>query len=121
MIGALHVEGPAGDPARQARSGSLEHRPALLASRDALGRILVADEDPTTRCTIVSYFEKHNVTASAASNRQELRRHFAAMEPTLILLALALGNGDGLDLLREIRSHSDVPIIVMAGQRRDEI
>lgn len=39
----------------------------------------------------------------------------------MILLDLELGQEDGLDLLREIRSHSDVPIIIMTGHRSDEI
>jgi two-component system OmpR family response regulator len=34
---------------------------------------------------------------------------------------LRLNNEDRLDLLRDIRSRSDVPVIVMTGHRRDEI
>ena len=32
-----------------------------------------------------------------------------------------LGHDDGLDLLREVRSNSDVPVIIVTGHRRDEI
>src|SRR6202035_311952 len=32
-----------------------------------------------------------------------------------------LGDEDGLDLLREIRSGFDVPVIIITGHRRDEI
>jgi DNA-binding response OmpR family regulator len=39
----------------------------------------------------------------------------------MILLDLELGQEDGLDVLREIRSRSDVPIIIMTGHRSDEI
>jgi two-component system OmpR family response regulator len=42
-------------------------------------------------------------------------------EPSLILLDLRLGQEDGLDLLREIRSNSDVPVIITTGHRLDEI
>jgi DNA-binding response OmpR family regulator len=38
-----------------------------------------------------------------------------------VILDLRLGQEDGLDLLREIRSRSDVPIIITTGHRRDEI
>jgi DNA-binding response OmpR family regulator len=85
-----------------------------------VGHILVVDDDPTMRRAIISYFEGHNVPASAASTQCELRRRFAVVDPSLIILDLRLGEDGGLDLLREIRSHSDVPIIVMAGQRCDE-
>src|SRR6202011_5605594 len=47
--------------------------------------------------------------------------HFAGTHPSLIILDLRLGQDDGLDLLREIRSHSDVPVIIMTGHRPDEI
>ena len=39
----------------------------------------------------------------------------------MVILDLRLGQEDGLVLLREIRSRSDVPIIVTTGDRRDEI
>ena len=38
-----------------------------------------------------------------------------------MLLDLRLGEEDGLDWLREIRSHSDVPVIITNGHRHDEI
>ena len=38
-----------------------------------------------------------------------------------MILDLRLGQEDGLDLLREIRSRSDVPVIITTGHRRDEI
>jgi len=86
-----------------------------------IGRILVADDDPTMREMILNYFEESNVLADAAGSRYELHRYLAAAEPSLIVLDLVLGEHDGLDVLREIRTRSDVPVILMTGQRRDEI
>jgi DNA-binding response OmpR family regulator len=42
-------------------------------------------------------------------------------QPDLVVLDLRLGKEDGLDLLREIRAHSDIPVIITTGHRRDEI
>jgi DNA-binding response OmpR family regulator len=42
-------------------------------------------------------------------------------EVNLVILDLRLGQEDGLDLLREIRSNSDVPVIIITGHRRDDI
>jgi DNA-binding response OmpR family regulator len=50
-----------------------------------------------------------------------LNRHFEGAHPSLIILDLRLGQDDGLDLLREIRSHSDIPVIITTGHRPDEI
>src|SRR5580692_2069379 len=83
--------------------------------------ILVVDDDPATRRMVTSYFEEHDVPASSAAGRQDLTRHLAAREPSLIILDLRLGREDGLDLLREIRSNSDVPVIITTGHRLEEI
>src|ERR1700720_3944108 len=83
--------------------------------------ILVVDDDPATRRMVTSYFEEHAVSTSSAAGRQDLTRHLAEGDPSLVILDLRLGKEDGLDLLREIRSHSDVPVIITTGDRHDEI
>jgi two-component system OmpR family response regulator len=83
--------------------------------------ILVVDDDPATRRMVTNYFEEHDVSASSAAGRQDLTRHLAEREPSLIILDLRLGREDGLDLLREIRSNSDVPVIITTGHRLEEI
>jgi two-component system, OmpR family, response regulator len=86
-----------------------------------VGHIIVVDDDPSLRQMVTRYLEDNNVPTKSASNRSELIRHIAAVPPSLIILDLRLGQDDGLDLLREIRSHSDVPIIITTGHRPDEI
>lgn len=84
-------------------------------------RILVVDDDLSLQRMVVNYLEEHNMHATSVSGQEEMTRHFATSEPSLVLLDLRLGQEDGLDLLREIRSHSDVPVIITTGHRRDEI
>jgi two-component system, OmpR family, response regulator len=84
-------------------------------------RVLVIDDDPSMRHMIVNYLEQQNMRVVAASQRQEVMRHFSAGEPSVVILDLRLGQEDGLDLLREIRSRSDVPVVITTGHRRDEI
>ncbi|WP_027579772.1 response regulator [Bradyrhizobium sp. Ai1a-2] len=83
--------------------------------------IIVVDDDEGIRSMVTDYLVERDLSASAASNRREFNHLFARTYPSLILLDLRLGNDDGLDLLREIRSYSDVPIIIMTGHRLDEI
>jgi two-component system OmpR family response regulator len=85
------------------------------------GHIVVVDDDSTLRQMVIRYLEDHDVPTRAASSRDELRRHLEGAEPSLIILDLRLGQDDGLDLLREIRSYSDVPVIITTGHRPDEI
>jgi two-component system, OmpR family, response regulator len=83
--------------------------------------VLVVDDDPATRRMVVRYLEEHNLRAIGAASGQELKRHFQNAEPSLVILDLRLGQEDGLDLLREIRSGSDVGVIIITGHRLDEI
>src|SRR6266581_403053 len=82
---------------------------------------IVVEDDITMRHLVMNYLEEHDIRAIAASRRDEVSALLARGEPDLVILDLRFGQEDGLDLLREIRSHSDVPIIITTGHRRDEI
>jgi DNA-binding response OmpR family regulator len=84
-------------------------------------RILVVDDEPAMQRMIVNYLNEHNMRASAVSGRKGLVHTLAVREPDLVVLDLHLGEDDGLDLLRELRSKSIVPVILITGHRRDEI
>ena len=86
-----------------------------------VGHILVVDDNAMVRQTITNYLEEQNVPAASVSSRQDLIRHFQKLQPSLILLDLRLGQEDGLDALKEIRSNSDVPIIIITGHSREEV
>jgi DNA-binding response OmpR family regulator len=86
-----------------------------------VGHILVVDDDSSLRQMVIKYLEDHNLPTKPASNRAELNHHLTGTVPSLIILDLRLGQDDGLDLLREIRSYSDVPVIIVTGHRPDEI
>ncbi len=70
---------------------------------------------------VVNYFEENNIRSLAAEGRDEMARQLRVAEVNLVILDLRLGQEDGLDLLRDLRSKSDVPIIIVTGHRRDEI
>jgi two-component system OmpR family response regulator len=125
----------AGDPAhRKDRLGSYldgggrngipasgQSNPNMSAANNQPARIFIVEDDPIMKGMVGDFLERNNMRAVSASGRQELVHHFAASEPDLVILDLRLGQEDGFDLLREIRSRSDVPIIITTGDRRDEI
>ena len=84
-------------------------------------RICIVEDDPVMLRMVGDYLEQHNMRAISASGRQEMARLFALEEPDLVVLDLRLDQEDGLDLLREIRTRSDIPVIITTGDRRDEI
>jgi two-component system, OmpR family, response regulator len=82
--------------------------------------ILVADGDSTTRHQIVSYLREQDMTAVAASGRDDLMSRLIANQPALVIFDLQIGKNDGLDVLREIQSRSGVAVITI-GHPCDEI
>ncbi len=114
---ALYISvGDPGAPRAIGRSGR--------GMNDEIGqpvRVLVVDDDPVMKEMVVNYLEQHNMRATAASGGREMAERLAENEPDLVILDLRLDQEDGLDLLRELRSHSDVPVIITTGDRRDEI
>src|SRR6202048_4595166 len=94
---------------------------SALRESTKMGHVLIVDDDPAMRGVLTKYIEEHSQSTIAVSGRASLDRHLTAAEPCLILLDLQLDQEDGLDTLREIRSRSDVPIIVMTGHRLEEV
>src|SRR5258705_2220342 len=82
-----------------------------------VGHIIVVDDDLSLQQLVIRYLEDHNIPTKPASNRTELNRHLNGTVPSLIILDLRLGQDDGLDMLRVIRSHSDAPVIITTGHR----
>jgi two-component system OmpR family response regulator len=103
--------------AHSAAAGQSNDQPMTKSA----GHIIVVDDDPALLQMLTQYLEEHGMPVKAASNRAELDRHLKNVEPGLIILDLRLGQDDGLDLLINIRSYSDVPVIVTTGHRPDEM
>jgi DNA-binding response OmpR family regulator len=103
-------------------SGLFDQGNAHVSYVSARGaRVLVIDDDPSMQHMLLNYLEQHDMQVALASQRQDVVRQLAMGEPGVIILDLRLGREDGLDLLREIRSCSDVPVIITTGHRREEI
>lgn len=83
--------------------------------------VLAVEDDPSLQRMIVDYFAENNIQTRMASGRQDMVRQLSSTEVSLVILDLHLGQEDGLDLLRHIRSSSDVPVIIITGHRRDDI
>jgi two-component system, OmpR family, response regulator len=70
---------------------------------------------------IADYLADHGLTVGTAAGGSEMARLLAQTTVDLLLLDVRLDDADGLDLVRELRTKSALPIIVMSGHRRDEI
>jgi DNA-binding response OmpR family regulator len=93
----------------------------LRGSGDRQVSILVVEDDPALQRMILNYFMENGIRTLVASGRREMVHQLANNEVNLVVLDLRLGQEDGLDLLREVRSSSDVPVIIITGHRRDDV
>src|SRR5688572_4446887 len=87
----------------------------------AAKHILVVDDDSAMRDLIGDYLRDQDLQVSEAADGQEMARILAESTVDLVILDLKLANEDGLNLVRELRTASDMPIIVVTGHRRDEV
>ena len=93
-------------------------------SRGSIDRqvcVLVVEDDPALQRMILNYFAENNILTHVANNRHEMVDRLGKSEVNLVILDLRLGSEDGLDLLREVRLSSEVPVIIITGHRRDDI
>ena len=87
----------------------------------AAPRILVVEDDVAMREMLVRYLGAQDLDVSVARSGAEMDAQFAKAEPDLVVLDLRLDRENGLDLLRRLRAHSEVPVIIMTGHQREEI
>ncbi len=83
-------------------------------------RILVADDDPHIREVICFALEKAGMVTDIAADGIAALRQFGRRAPDLVVLDIGMPEMDGLEVCRELRKKSTVPILFLSA-RDDEI
>jgi two-component system alkaline phosphatase synthesis response regulator PhoP len=83
-------------------------------------RILVVDDEPAVTDLLAYNLRKANYEALVAADGAEALRLARQAAPDLILLDIMLPKLDGLDICRELRKNSSIPIIMISA-RGEEI
>jgi two-component system OmpR family response regulator len=81
-------------------------------------RILIVDDDLHIREVIRVALKKAGMSVAEARDGKEALTRFGSDRPDLIILDIGMPEFDGLDVCREIRKSSDVPILFLSA--RDE-
>jgi DNA-binding response OmpR family regulator len=84
-----------------------------------MATVLVVDDEPIVREVVVRYLERDGYEALEADDVQSARDLLQRHSPSLVVLDIMLPGGDGLELCREIREGSEIPIIMLTA-RADE-
>jgi two-component system, OmpR family, response regulator len=81
---------------------------------------LVVDDDHHLLGLMKNYLEDCGIRAICASRPRDVPPLLTCNQPDLIVLDLRLGQECGLDLLRELRAQSSIPVIIISGCLQDE-
>jgi two-component system alkaline phosphatase synthesis response regulator PhoP len=81
--------------------------------------ILVVEDEPGIARLVQDYLERAGFAVVLAANAEEALAQARTKRPALVVLDLGLPDRDGLDVTRELRRRSDVPIVMLTA-RGDE-
>ncbi len=85
-----------------------------------IAHVLICDDDPQLRQLLASFLSEHGFKVTLAADGRELQRQFRANSNVdLVILDVMLPGASGLDLCRELRAASTVPIMMLTA-RGDE-
>lgn len=87
-------------------------------------RILVVEDEPSLRTDLVDYLAMRGFAAEGIDSARALRTALTTGEaPAIVILDIGLPDGNGFDLAREIRSHSECGIIMLTalGEADDRV
>lgn len=81
--------------------------------------ILVVEDDIPVRNLIITTLKTHDYKYLTAVNGENAVMEASSHNPDIILLDLGLPDMDGIEVIRRIRSWSNVPIIVISARSED--
>jgi two-component system OmpR family response regulator len=87
------------------------------------GHILVVDDDREIRDLLGRFLTKQGYRVTTVQDGKEMRRAIADWAIDLVILDLMLPGEDGLSLCRDLRTKSQIPVIMltMMGEETDRI
>ena len=82
-------------------------------------RVLVVDDEPAILRFLKPALEANNYEIMSAGTVAEAIKRIAAETPDIVVLDLGLPDGDGKDVIRQVREWSDVPIVILSARDRE--
>jgi two-component system KDP operon response regulator KdpE len=87
------------------------------------GKILVVDDEPQNRRALNLALSAHGYSVRLAEPGDQALIELASWSPDAMVLDLVMPGRDGFDVLRELRTWSMLPVIVLSarGEERDKV
>ncbi len=86
-------------------------------------KILIVDDDAKLRSLLVKYLKSYGFEALTLASGVKVHQTIQEETPDLVILDVMLGRENGLEILKEIRGQSHVPVIMLTakGEETDRI
>ena len=81
--------------------------------------ILIVEDDPPVRNLMTTTLRTHDYRYLTAPNGETAILEAASHNPDIVLLDLGLPDMDGVDIIKNVRQWSQVPIIVLSARNRE--
>ena len=82
-------------------------------------RILVVDDEPQITRVLRTSLQSNGHEVTVAQDGADALDQFLKAQPELVITDLAMPGMDGIELTREIRARSQVPVIVLSVRGND--
>jgi two-component system, OmpR family, KDP operon response regulator KdpE len=83
------------------------------------GRILVVDDEPQIRRALSLALAAHDYEVRVAEHGDQALIDLGTWTPDVMILDLVMPGRDGLDVLREVRTWTDLPVIVLSARGKE--
>ena len=83
-------------------------------------KILVVEDDSTVRNLITTALKSNNYAYTTAQNGVSALAAATTQQPDIVFLDLGLPDMDGVEIIKRIRSWSQMPIIVISARSEDD-
>jgi DNA-binding response OmpR family regulator len=85
----------------------------------ARARVLVVDDEPTVREVVAGYLRRDGHEVTEAGDGETAMQLLGSDTPDLIVLDLMLPGVGGFEVLRHVRSTSDIPVIMLTARSEE--
>ena len=87
---------------------------------DLVHHLLVVDDDRRIRELLQKYLIEHGYHVTTASDVQEARKRMTRFDFDLLIVDIMMPGEDGLTLTKQLRTKTDVPILVLTARGEPE-
>ncbi len=82
-------------------------------------RVLIVEDEKQIRRFVRAAVEEEGCQVSEAENLAHGRAEAGVRQPDLLILDLGLPDGNGIELIRDLRGWSDIPVLILSARSQE--